>query len=134
MHLMAIHYHYAVHEALGVKEDAPVALTKREREVMLWTTEGKTAWEISTILECTERTVNAHLKNAMDKMGGVFEAPRRRQVPHRNGVIQQLVPQTVERSLVRFIAPTLYPCGAAGKMKHSSGRLAPVASNLLQIA
>jgi DNA-binding CsgD family transcriptional regulator len=69
VHLMAIHLHYAMQETFGVKEGAPVVLTKRENEVMLWTAEGKTAWEIASILKCTERTVNAHVKNIMNKMG-----------------------------------------------------------------
>lgn len=48
-----------------------VDLTDRERECLLWVTEGKTAWETSRILRISERTVNFHLHNAQEKLGVV---------------------------------------------------------------
>lgn len=47
----------------------PVALTNREVEILKWTVEGKTAWEIGSILNITERTVNFHIQNVMEKFG-----------------------------------------------------------------
>jgi LuxR family transcriptional regulator len=47
----------------------PVALTTRQREVMLWTAEGKTAFEISVIVGLTERTVNFHIGRVLAKLG-----------------------------------------------------------------
>ncbi|MBF0308330.1 MAG: autoinducer binding domain-containing protein [Magnetococcales bacterium] len=44
-------------------------LTPRERECLRWASEGKTAWEISEILNISERTVVAHLTNASEKLG-----------------------------------------------------------------
>ncbi|OLQ72944.1 hypothetical protein BIT28_07105 [Photobacterium proteolyticum] len=44
-------------------------LTKRETETLTWATEGKSAWEISRILSCSERTVTFHLQNACNKLG-----------------------------------------------------------------
>lgn len=44
-------------------------LTKREHECLFWACEGKTAWEISVILEITERTVLFHLSNVTNKLG-----------------------------------------------------------------
>jgi len=34
-----------------------------------WTAEGKTAYEISHILNVSERTVNFHVNNVVDKLG-----------------------------------------------------------------
>ncbi|WP_088287042.1 LuxR family transcriptional regulator [Ideonella sp. A 288] len=44
-------------------------LTPREAEVLSWTMEGKTAWEVGAILGITERTVSLHVANAMQKLG-----------------------------------------------------------------
>ena len=43
-------------------------LTVRENECLLWSAEGKTAMEISIILDISESTVNFHLKNAVLKL------------------------------------------------------------------
>jgi len=43
-------------------------LTVRESECLLWSAEGKTAMEISMILDISESTVNFHLKNAVIKL------------------------------------------------------------------
>ena len=48
--------------------DAP-KLTPRELECLRWTMEGKTAWEVGTILSITERTAVLHINNAMHKLG-----------------------------------------------------------------
>jgi len=47
------------------------ALTRRELEALCWTMEGKTAWEVGTILGISERTAVLHLQNAMHKLGAV---------------------------------------------------------------
>ncbi|GEM_PF-1566106 len=44
-------------------------LTPREIECVYWAAQGKTSWEISRILSITERTVNFHLSNSMQKTG-----------------------------------------------------------------
>jgi DNA-binding CsgD family transcriptional regulator len=46
----------------------PVRLTPREREVLVWTREGKSAWAVGQILAMSEHTVNYHLRNVMRKM------------------------------------------------------------------
>lgn len=43
-------------------------LTAREREVLQWTREGKSAWAVGQILSMSEHTVNYHLRNAMRKL------------------------------------------------------------------
>lgn len=46
-----------------------VELTLREKECLLWVTEGKTNWETSRILNISERTVVFHLQNIQEKLG-----------------------------------------------------------------
>lgn len=50
--------------------DAP-SLTPRELEALRWTMEGKTAWEVGSILGISERTAVLHIQNAMRKLGSV---------------------------------------------------------------
>ncbi|MBI3778527.1 MAG: LuxR family transcriptional regulator [Gammaproteobacteria bacterium] len=73
VHLFAAHLHETVRKILE-KQVLPlskVQLTDRERECLLWTAEGKTAWEISQILKISERTIVFHLQNAADKLNVV---------------------------------------------------------------
>ena len=44
-------------------------LSARESEVLKWTAEGKTAFDIGMILSLTTRTVNFHISSAIRKMG-----------------------------------------------------------------
>jgi len=54
--------------ALHPLEDAaPIRLTPRERQVLLWCAYGKSSWEIGQILECKESTVNFHVSNILRK-------------------------------------------------------------------
>ncbi len=46
-----------------------VLLSRREQEVLRWVNLGKTSWDISVILNITERTVNYHVGNIMRKLG-----------------------------------------------------------------
>ena len=47
------------------------ALSLREREVLWWATQGKSAWEIGEILHIAKRTVDQHTQNAVRKLGAV---------------------------------------------------------------
>lgn len=47
------------------------ALTPREQEALRWTMDGKTAWEVGTIMSISERTAVLHLQNAMHKLNCV---------------------------------------------------------------
>lgn len=70
VHLMGLYYHVAVgNSVLDTDTPSLVRLTDRERECLLWTARGKTAWEASEILHISEETVVFHLKNAMRKIG-----------------------------------------------------------------
>jgi len=44
-------------------------LTPREREVIAWSSQGKSAWEIGEILNINQRTVEAHAASARQKLG-----------------------------------------------------------------
>ena len=50
--------------------------SKREREILKWTAEGKTSAEIAIILSISENTVNFHQKNMQKK----FNAPNKIQI------------------------------------------------------
>ncbi len=52
----------------------PPALSAREREVLLWAAQGKTAWETSTILGISPKTVEFHLGNCGRKLGTATKA------------------------------------------------------------
>ena len=47
--------------------DAAPRLTKRELEVLNWVMAGKSSWEISKIVLCSEATVNFHIGNIRTK-------------------------------------------------------------------
>jgi DNA-binding CsgD family transcriptional regulator len=47
----------------------PIQLSRRERECLAWTAQGKSSWDIGMILNISENTVNFHVKNAMRKLG-----------------------------------------------------------------
>ena len=50
------------------RERNQVMLSQRERDILSWCAIGKTSWEISTLLQISERTVNFHLQNAASKL------------------------------------------------------------------
>ncbi len=46
-------------------------LSEREKEVLGWLTKGKSSWDVSAILNISERTVNFHVQNIMQKLNAV---------------------------------------------------------------
>ncbi len=69
LHLMALYAVDRLRElVLGAFESKP-GLTAREREVLAWSAQGKTAWEIGEILNIAKRTVDEHAQTAMRKLG-----------------------------------------------------------------
>ena len=66
------HFNDMVHEKgfeHQVEGPPPVRLSPRELECLRWAACGKTAWEISKILDRSVETVRLHLKNAKQKLG-----------------------------------------------------------------
>lgn len=70
--LFAVHACEAALKLLAPAEapDAP-SLTPRELECLRWTMEGKTAWEVGSILGISERTAVLHVNNAAHKLNCV---------------------------------------------------------------
>ena len=73
LQLFAVH---AQDAALRIFTPTPLdagapSLTPRELETLRWTMEGKTAWEVGTVLGITERTAALHVNNATHKLGCV---------------------------------------------------------------
>lgn len=69
--LFAAYLHEAVRRIFDndVLALSKVELTQREKQCLLWATEGKTTWETSQILRISERTVTFHLQNVQGKLG-----------------------------------------------------------------
>lgn len=57
----------------GAPSIAP-ALSAREREVLLWAAQGKTAWETASILGLSPKTVEFHLASCGRKLGTATKA------------------------------------------------------------
>jgi DNA-binding CsgD family transcriptional regulator len=69
--LFAVHAYEAAARLLfgNARNDIEVpALTPREIECLRWTMEGKTAWEVGSILGISERTAVLHVSNAAHKL------------------------------------------------------------------
>ena len=64
---------FEAHTRLSHKEDESKGfnLTSREIECLFWACEGKTTWEISKIVDVSERTIIFHLGSATKKLGAV---------------------------------------------------------------
>lgn len=68
LHLLSLYFHDEVMKKVLSDETNPKRpLSPRERECLLWTAQGKTSDEISTIVGISQETVVFHLKNAMRK-------------------------------------------------------------------
>jgi DNA-binding CsgD family transcriptional regulator len=68
--LVSAYLHEAIRRVMLTEElDLNRAeLTEREKECLLWASEGKTSWETAQILNISERTVIFHLQNAAKKL------------------------------------------------------------------
>ena len=74
MQIVANLLHLAMYEHVDVPSIncvAEVNLTAREREILRWTSEGKTAEIIGKILNISTRTVNFHISNVLIKLVAV---------------------------------------------------------------
>lgn len=74
LQLLAIHAHAAAVRVLnsplpGLADLGLPNLTEREMQVLLWTAQGKTSWEVGAVLGLKEKTVNFHLANVTRKLG-----------------------------------------------------------------
>jgi DNA-binding CsgD family transcriptional regulator len=70
LQLLAVHAQDAALRLIGVQSEPreDPKLTAREKEILRWTMDGKTAWSVAQILQVSEHTVNFHLRNALMKL------------------------------------------------------------------
>ena len=71
-----------MHSSLSVihaVDGSPVRLSPRQREALMWSAEGKTTWETSVIMKCTEATVNYHLRQVIRKLEATNKTMRFRE-------------------------------------------------------
>jgi DNA-binding CsgD family transcriptional regulator len=61
-------------------------ITVRQREIIRWLAEGKTSWEVATILNISKRTVEWHAREARRRLGAS-------NIPH-------LIAETVKRGAI----------------------------------
>ena len=75
LHMFALRFHEKTRFAHAPRAIEPAAdLTNREIDVLFWTAEGKSTWDISQILSISESTVNFHINSAKQKLG-VYSKP-----------------------------------------------------------
>jgi DNA-binding CsgD family transcriptional regulator len=69
--LVIPHLHQALSHLFNKKQPTSnsVVISVREKEVLNWLQQGKTSWDVSVILGISERTVNYHVYNIMQKLG-----------------------------------------------------------------
>ena len=87
VHLMGVYAFNTTRRILQPGSDIKTPLlSAREREVMSWTAAGKSAWELSCILNISANTANKHISaatrklNAVNKTQAVAEALRRGEI------------------------------------------------------
>jgi LuxR family quorum sensing-dependent transcriptional regulator len=71
IHLMAMYGFDRVQALLDPGRLRLSRLTARERETLVWASQGKSAWETGEILGISQRTVEEHLASACRKLGAV---------------------------------------------------------------
>jgi LuxR family quorum sensing-dependent transcriptional regulator len=71
LQLIGIYAHNRIRSLGRPKQEKRDLLTRREQEILRWAAEGKTSWEISVILNISERTVKFHLIEASRKLNAV---------------------------------------------------------------
>lgn len=70
IHMFALRFHSVVRKLRDPNQnERPADLTHREIDVLFWTAEGKSTWDISQILNIAEATVNFHINSAKRKLG-----------------------------------------------------------------
>ena len=56
----------------------PIPLTEREQQIGYWVAQGKSNWEIATILDISENTTKTHVANLLCKLGLASRAALKR--------------------------------------------------------
>ena len=72
LNILMPHYHQVLLRLISkIGNCKATPLSTREVEVMNWLKHGKTSWDISRILNISERTVNFHCSSVMQKLDAV---------------------------------------------------------------
>ena len=74
LHSLALHVFHRLDQLHARRPKRTFQLTNREREVLSWVSDGKTAWETGCILKLSTRTVEWHLSQAYQKLGAMNRA------------------------------------------------------------
>lgn len=69
LHSLGLHLFHRLEKLAAPRFDRKSTLTKREREILAWVSEGKTAWEIGCILNISQRTVEWHVDRVCKRLG-----------------------------------------------------------------
>jgi LuxR family quorum sensing-dependent transcriptional regulator len=69
LYSLGLHLFHRLEQLVGRRLPITAGLTNREREVLAWAAEGKTAWEIGCILSLSQRTIEWHFQQAFKKLG-----------------------------------------------------------------
>ncbi len=68
LHLMGFYAFERLRCLIGVRSFRSRDLTEREREVLAWSAQGMSAWEIGSLLDISKRTVDEHIGHACRKL------------------------------------------------------------------
>ena len=69
LHVFAHYYHYRMKDVIAARPASDeFDLSPREREVLRWAADGKTAWETAQLLSLSERAIQLYMANAMNKL------------------------------------------------------------------
>lgn len=73
-HLFGHFFHLRLKDLVAKPSKVAADLAPREREVLSWAAEGKTAWETAELIGVSERAVRLYSENAMAKLGAHTKA------------------------------------------------------------
>jgi DNA-binding CsgD family transcriptional regulator len=69
LHIFAHYFHLRMRDIISARPvTAEFDLSPREREVLKWASDGKTAWETAQLLGVSERAIRLYTENAMNKL------------------------------------------------------------------
>lgn len=69
IHLFAHYFHLRMRDVIAARPvTSDYDLSPREREVLQWAADGKTAWETAQLLKVSERAIRLYTENAMNKL------------------------------------------------------------------
>ncbi|MFT3986858.1 helix-turn-helix transcriptional regulator [Aestuariivirga sp.] len=69
LHLFAHYFHQRVKDVISQRPlSGDFELSPREREVLKWAADGKTAWETAKVIGLSERAIRLYTENAMAKL------------------------------------------------------------------